>query len=260
MIYLTPAVIWADDPPSFPDFTFKTVKPPKPGTKKRITVQIETVPPQDAVPATQNSQSVGPPVSGPSGSFDWFWEKVPAALSADQASRTQLALRALEVNQDGGGPRLQSVQTIAQSRGADILRATIGTDISAALVLAIISVESSGNAQAISGQGAEGLMQLIPDTAKRFGVQDSLNPRQNIKGGVAYLNWLMTEFQGDVVLALAGYNAGENAVKKYEGVPPFAETRDYVPKVLTAYLVARGLCVTRPELITDACALNLASN
>ncbi|MEL7258718.1 MAG: lytic transglycosylase domain-containing protein, partial [Pseudomonadota bacterium] len=65
---------------------------------------------------------------------------------------------------------------------------------------------------------------------------------------------------GDAVLALAGYNAGENAVKKYEGVPPFAETRDYVPKVLAAFQVARGLCKTQPELVTDACALTVASN
>ena len=66
------------------------------------------------------------------------------------------------------------------------------------------------------------------------------------------------EFKGDVVLALAGYNAGENAVKKHGGVPPYTETRDYIPKVLAAYEVARGLCKTQPELITDACALNLA--
>jgi len=82
----------------------------------------------------------------------------------------------------------------------------------------------------------------------------------NIKGGVAYLDWLIGEFGGDVLLALAGYNAGENAVKSHAGVPPFAETRDYIPKVLAAYEVARGLCKTRPDLITDACALTLASN
>jgi len=70
----------------------------------------------------------------------------------------------------------------------------------------------------------------------------------------------MTEFQGDAVLALAGYNAGENAVKKHGGVPPYAETRDYIPKVLAAFEVARGLCKTRPQFLTDACALNLAMN
>ena len=98
----------------------------------------------------------------------------------------------------------------------------------------------------------------MPDTARRFGVTDSLSPDQNITAGVAYLDWLLSEFRGDAVLALAGYNAGENAVKKHQGVPPFAETRDYVPKVLAAYKVAIGLCKTKPLLITDACALNLA--
>ena len=152
------------------------------------------------------------------------------------------------------------MQQIARSHGADILRATVGTDISPALVLAVISVESGGRIDAVSGAGAQGLMQLIPATAERFGVTDSMQAGQNIKGGVAYLAWLMKEFRGDPVLALAGYNAGENAVKKHAGVPPYAETRDYVPKVLAAFQVASGLCKTRPELITDACALTLASN
>jgi len=126
------------------------------------------------------------------------------------------------------------------------------------LVLAMIAVESSGRKNALSPAGAQGLMQLMPDTASRFGVRDALAPEQNIRGGVAYLDWLIAEFGGDVVLALAGYNAGENAVKRHNGVPPYAETRDYIPKVLAAFEVARGLCKTRPELITDACALNLA--
>ena len=103
-------------------------------------------------------------------------------------------------------------------------------------------------------------MQLMPDTAARFGVTDRLSRFQNIKGGVAYLDWLLGEFGGDAMLALAGYNAGEGAVRRHGGIPPYAETRDYVPKVLAAYEVARGLCQTQPVLITDACALRLASN
>ena len=155
-------------------------------------------------------------------------------------------------------PRLQSVQEIARAEGSHILSQTIGTQISPALVLAVIAVESSGRTAAVSSAGAQGLMQLMPDTARRFGVTDSLSPAENIRGGVAYLDWLMKEFKGDVLLALAGYNAGENAVKQHGGVPPYTETRDYIPKVLAAYEVARGLCKTQPELITDACALNLA--
>ena len=93
----------------------------------------------------------------------------------------------------------------------------------------------------------------MPDTAKRFGVADSMVAQQNIQGGVRYLDWLMGEFDSDPILALAGYNAGEGAVRKHKGVPPFAETRDYVPKVLAAFQVARGLCKTPPELVSDGC-------
>ena len=181
----------------------------------------------------------------------------------DGAERLTLAMQSLGEGPDGvkvRSPRLQTVQKIAQTHGPDILRATIGTRVSPALALAVISVESSGQTAAVSSKGAQGLMQLMPDTARRFGVADSLAPGENIKGGVAYLDWLLAEFGGDPILALAGYNAGENAVKSHKGVPPFAETRDYVPKVLAAYDVARALCKTPPVLITDACALNIAMN
>jgi soluble lytic murein transglycosylase-like protein len=150
-------------------------------------------------------------------------------------------------------PRLSSLQKIAAAYGPDILRHSIGKSVSPALVLALISVESSGRVAVESDAGAQGLMQLIPDTANRFGVEDSTDPSQNIKGGVAYLDWLMKEFDGDFILALAGYNAGEGAVRKHGGVPPFAETRAYVPKVLAAWKVARGLCVTPPQLASDGC-------
>ena len=96
-------------------------------------------------------------------------------------------------------------------------------------------------------------MQLIPATAARFSVADPTVPADNIRGGVAYLDWLMKKFNGDPVLVLAAYNAGENAVISNRGVPPFAETRDYVPRVLAAWTVARGLCLTPPELLSDGC-------
>jgi soluble lytic murein transglycosylase-like protein len=247
---------WAADPKPWPDFTFKMGKPPENGVGKRITVQIEPEPEKPA--ATAQAAAVVP--NAPTvGSYSWYWTHVPAELGVNAAERTRKALLGL---QKGAvpGPRLQDMQGIAQAQGAVILRETIGTQVSPALVLAVIAVESSGRNTAESHKGAQGLMQLMPDTAARFGVQDSLDSAQNIRGGVAYLNWLMDEFDGDPVLALAGYNAGEGAVRKHEGVPPFAETRDYVPKVLAAFEVARGLCKTRPELVTDACALNLAMN
>jgi soluble lytic murein transglycosylase-like protein len=119
--------------------------------------------------------------------------------------------------------------------------------------LAVIAVESGGDVAAVSGAGAQGLMQLMPVTAERFGVSDSFAADENIKGGVAFLDLLMKTFERDPILVLAGYNAGENAVKQAQGVPEYAETRDYVPKVLAAYAVARGLCRTPPELISDGC-------
>ncbi len=102
-------------------------------------------------------------------------------------------------------------------------------------------------------------MQLMPATAARFGVTDSMNTTQNIKGGTVYLDWLLKEFGGDPVLALAGYNAGEGAVTKHQGVPPFKETRDYVPKVLAAWNVARALCLTPPVLVSDGCVFSTQS-
>ncbi len=103
------------------------------------------------------------------------------------------------------------------------------------LVMAIIAVESGFNPQSVSGKNARGLMQLIPATAQRFNVRDSFNPEQNIRGGMAYLRWLLANFRGDVTLVAAAYNAGEQAVQRYGGVPPYAETRDYVLKVKRLY-------------------------
>jgi soluble lytic murein transglycosylase-like protein len=101
-----------------------------------------------------------------------------------------------------------------------------------ALVLAIIATESNYNASAVSPKNAQGLMQLIPDTARRFGVRNIMDPAQNIRGGMAYLRWLLAFFEGDIALAAAAYNAGERAVERYRGVPPYAETRLYVRKIL----------------------------
>lgn len=99
-------------------------------------------------------------------------------------------------------------------------------------------------------------MQLMPATAARFGVTDRLNPAENIKAGVAYLAWLMDHFGEDPILVLAGYNAGERAVRSNAGVPPYAETCSYVPKVLAAWTIAKGLCQTPPQLMTDGCVFH----
>jgi hypothetical protein len=103
--------------------------------------------------------------------------------------------------------------------------------VSPDLVKAVISVESEFDQFAVSSKGARGLMQLMPATARRFGVGDAFDARQNIFAGTQYLRLLLDQFAGDVALALAAYNAGENAVLRYGGIPPYRETRGYVAKV-----------------------------
>lgn len=103
------------------------------------------------------------------------------------------------------------------------------------LVLAVIAAESNFDARALSSKNAHGLMQLIPGTAQRFGVADIWHPVDNLCGGMAYLSWLMDHFDGNLRLSLAAYNAGELAVQRYGGVPPFDETRRYVRRILSSY-------------------------
>jgi soluble lytic murein transglycosylase-like protein len=103
------------------------------------------------------------------------------------------------------------------------------------LIKAVIKAESNFNPQAVSRAGARGLMQLMPMTAYAYQVKDSFEPEENIEGGVRYLRYLLNLFQGDLYLSLAAYNAGENAVISYRGVPPYRETRNYVQRVLRFY-------------------------
>jgi hypothetical protein len=107
------------------------------------------------------------------------------------------------------------------------------------LVHSVIRAESNYNPAAVSPKGAQGIMQLIPSTARRFGVSNTFDAKENIQGGVRYLRFLLEYYQGDYAKAIAAYNAGESAVDKYNGVPPFAETQNYV------YQVARNLKAAR---------------
>jgi soluble lytic murein transglycosylase-like protein len=251
--------VFAQETTSLRDFSAKRIGATTAPIGKRITVQIDPVEqaallavPKPPVPVINGT----PPSEQPTqlGRYAWFWDRVSPALSDAGPGRLDLAMDALAAaDAKVTGPRLQHMQSIARANGVDILRSTVGTQVSPALVLAVIAVESAGKQDAVSSAGAQGLMQLMPATAERFGVEDSFAATQNIAGGVKYLDWLMQEFNGDPMMVLAGYNAGEGNVRNHSGVPPFAETRDYVPKVLAAFQLARGLCRTPPMFISDGC-------
>ena len=264
------------------DFTFKRIKVGESGKRKIVQIDPaeqarllalapkvkqrsrpteEDTPVAAAAPSpTEMNPEALAPIEDKKAKYDWFWLNVPTSRRAPD--RFPLALANLTKGPNGAqveAPRLQYMQELAAKHGKDILIATIGTNVSPALALAVMSVESAGKVDAVSKAGAQGLMQLIPDTAERFGVEDLIDPAQNIKGGVAYLDWLMKRFSSDPVLVLSAYNAGEGAVDANDGVPPFAETRDYVPKVLAAWQVAQGLCLTPPELVSDPCVFKVIS-
>lgn len=167
-------------------------------------------------------------------------------------SRGQLVINNLPPSyMQGRGLRLQKVSVgrvrlaITKTEMAKVIRSpemlAMVDEIAAAngvdtyLARAIIQAESAFNYKARSHVGALGLMQLMPATAERFGVLDPFDPRQNITGGCKYLKWLTDRFNGDLAKVVAAYNAGENAVDRYHGIPPYRETQAYVPKVLDLF-------------------------
>lgn len=238
------------------DFTFKRIKVEDRPVGKKINIQIE--PNTSDLPELPESEDVSPakPKSTPKDQQDWFWTVVSPKLENSSSDRMREAVAHMpkapgDSNQFRADPSL--LNELSKRYGKEILIASLGKKVSPALILAVIGVESSGRPDAVSSAGAQGLMQLIPETAARFNVSDVSDPQQNITGGAAYLDWLMKEFGGDPLLALAGYNAGENAVKSHGGVPPYAETRTYIPKVVAAWQVARTLCATPPDLASDGC-------
>lgn len=132
--------------------------------------------------------------------------------------------------------------------------------VSEAVIKAVIAIESCYNQQAESPKGAQGLMQLIPETAERFGVIDSMDSQQNIKGGTRYLAWLWKRFDGDLTKVLAAYNAGEGRVDQYKGIPPYRETQNYVRDVLFVHNKLAGADVDsqinpQDEVVTSSPAV-----
>jgi hypothetical protein len=145
-----------------------------------------------------------------------------------QCLRTEAADEAEQSSSEGAsrvrGPIVRLVYRLAPHYGVD-----------PKLALAVIAAESDFDDSAVSPKNAQGLMQLIPETAQRFRVKSTFDPEQNVKGGLAYLRWLLAYFRGNVPFVLAAYNAGERAVDRYRGIPPYAETREYVRKVTRVY-------------------------
>ncbi|MGR9051611.1 MAG: lytic transglycosylase domain-containing protein [Gammaproteobacteria bacterium] len=167
----------------------------------------------------------------------WFGQ---AAKGGDKYARRMLGrLRGMAASEDPAC-HTEPVPMLVENPDREVIEQWVGLiapkyGIDPELVMAVIQAESAFNPKAKSDKNAQGLMQLIPATAERFGVEDSWDPIQNIRGGIAYLNWLMRHFGGNVEWVLAAYNAGEGAVERYQGIPPYHETQHYVKKILAHY-------------------------
>jgi len=162
-----------------------------------------------------------------------YASKVPKGVSGTSAMRT-IKYSFLETCYACGSKPGVNFGTLRLNMAAynnEIASAAREYGVDEAIVRAIIHAESAFNPNALSRVGAQGLMQLMPATARRFGVSNAFDASQNIQGGVKYLAWLLKRFNGNLTLAAAGYNAGEGAVDKYKGVPPYSETRRYVERV-----------------------------
>lgn len=167
------------------------------------------------------------------------WGQGFAADKAVSAAGTKLS---------GCTMQASGIRKKAEAHQQPIDRYTEKYGVNADIVRAVIAVESCYNIRAVSPKGAQGLMQLIPATAERFGVSDAFDANQNIHAGTRYLSWLLKRYDGDLHKAIAAYNAGEGAVDKYKGIPPYRETQHYVRRVLTAYNRLSGKAVVLPAI------------
>ena len=150
----------------------------------------------------------------------------------------------------------------ARLNAADLLEMLVKAgsehNLDADLLASLVKAESDGNARAVSRAGARGLMQLMPGTATELGVEDSFEPGENVRGGSAYLDALLTRYHGQLALALAAYNAGPQAVDRYHGIPPYHETRAYVARVIHEFnrrVLARE-ALARQELASASARLD----
>jgi soluble lytic murein transglycosylase-like protein len=177
-------------------------------------------------PARRMLASVGPQSGKPA-----CVAQIEAELAAEQQAIAQRTAETAE--REALDNRYKALINNLQRRQIDAIVQRLAPEygIHPALAVALIRAESNFDPKAISEKNAQGLMQLIPETAARFQVKKPFDPEQNIRGGMSYLRWLLAYFQGNVDLTVAAYNAGEGAVDRFRGVPPFPETRGYLKRI-----------------------------
>ncbi len=222
-----------------------------------------TVTPAEAKPASATSAATGPRVV--SGQVYSYVDKdgVRNYSSARPSGLPAASVRTIHYTYIEkcyacgvrSGVNFNTLRLNTNAYQAEIAAAALEFGVEEAIVRAVIHAESAFNPNAISRAGAQGLMQLMPGTARRFGVNNAFDTAQNIRGGVQYLAWLLKRFNGDLTRAAAGYNAGEGAVDKYGGVPPYSETQTYVQRV--GVLVERYRGVLNPVAIQDRGGLSV---
>jgi hypothetical protein len=175
----------------------------------------------------------------------------PAAAEPPDCLRDPIAPAVRRGRIHGAGRRIRRADAPEQKKAADVVgKLAPEFRISPLFALAIIRAESNFDPNAVSPKNAQGLMQLIPETSARFNVKKPFDVVQNVRGGLAYLRWLLAYFKGDVALVAAAYNSGERTVERYRGVPPYAETRAYVQRIKRYYQKERhpyDATVTEPS-------------
>lgn len=191
----------------------------------------------------------------PSVASNWFWEEVPSQIKDGSRAKAMLVVANARNHREQIFSTKEQARRVLKRWRVEIQAAARKSGINEALIAAVVVIESGGNPNAISPKGALGLGQLMPGTALRYGVRDALDPAENLRGSATYLSDLIFMFNGDLVLALAAYNSGENAVFRYRGVPPYAETRGYVPRVLAAFETAGDFCASHPRAARRKCQL-----
>ncbi|MEO0681347.1 MAG: lytic transglycosylase domain-containing protein [Pseudomonadota bacterium] len=213
-------------PPPERDFTFRSVAPPGGAGGDRLVFGAS-------------------PGASPGTAEAGFWAAVSPdrdAAGPDRLNRVAAAQGAALLRRWPPAEARQAARRVLARHAGAFAAGARGGRVSRAMLVAVALSESGGDPNAVSPKGAEGLMQLMPSTARRFGVADAFDPNQAAPAAAAYLDELLRRFGEDPVLALAAYNAGEGAVERHGGVPPFDETRAYVPRALAAWLALTETC------------------